>query len=67
VLTELLANLGYSGGAAIADGYLRWDQALADTRIQIDSDGSLGSGQWLTLVTLSNFQATNLTASNFVL
>jgi Ca2+-binding RTX toxin-like protein len=67
VLTDLLANLGYSGSAAIADGYLKWDQAFADTRIQIDSDGSIGPSQWITFITLSNFQATNLTANNFVL
>ena len=58
VLSKLFTSLGYSGSNPITDGYLRFVQSGASTKIQIDSNG--GADGFNTLATLNNFTATNL-------
>jgi Ca2+-binding RTX toxin-like protein len=65
VLTDLFTSLGYAGTNPIADGYLRFVQAGANTNVRIDSNG--GANSFITLATLNNVVATNLVVGNNVL
>lgn len=58
ILSKLFTSLGYSGSNPITDGYLRFVQSGASTKIQIDSNG--GADCFKSLATLNNFTATNL-------
>ena len=51
-LSQMMANLGYTGSDAFADGYVQLTQSGADTLVQVDADGGANSLQ--TLVTLQN-------------
>ena len=60
---------GYEGGNPMSttNGYLRLLQSGADTLLQYDEDGAVGTGHtWHTAITLKNVAATAITADNFV-
>ena len=63
-LTALLANLGYSGVDAFADGWVRTVQNGAHTLVQVDADG--GGDGFATLATLENLDELTLTADNWL-
>jgi Ca2+-binding RTX toxin-like protein len=66
VLQTLLINLNYIGTNPIADGYIQGIQSGSNTLIQIDADGVAGSAIFNTLVTLSNFIASNFSPNNLI-
>ncbi|MBD2206128.1 type I secretion C-terminal target domain-containing protein [Calothrix sp. FACHB-1219] len=47
--------------------YIRKEQVGSHTVVRIDSDGSLSANQFQTLLTLTNFNSSNLTEKNFLL
>ncbi|MFB2878171.1 SdiA-regulated domain-containing protein [Floridanema aerugineum] len=57
-------NLGVN---AVADGLLRFRQSGSSTLVQVDLDGSGTASTFSTLVTLNNFNATNLVVGTNVL
>jgi Ca2+-binding RTX toxin-like protein len=69
VMSQLSSLTKYRDGNpfSAANGYLRVLQDGADTRIQIDRDGSAGNQYGFTSVlTLKNINADTLTADNFI-
>lgn len=57
-------NLGVN---AFADGFLRFRQSFGNTLVQVDLDGTGTASTFSTLVTLNNFNATNLVVGTNVL
>lgn len=60
VLTNVMAEFGYQGNNPVADGYLRFVQQGANTRVQVDPDGVSGPYPFMTLTILENATATDL-------
>jgi Ca2+-binding RTX toxin-like protein len=68
---DLLTQLSYTSYAdgnpfSAANGYVRVVQDGADTKVQIDADGTGGNLGYTTVLTLKNVAASALTADNFV-
>ena len=60
------SSIGYSGGNLFgSQGYLRLETSGADTLLQWDQDGAVGTTNWKTLVTLTGITAVNVKADNF--
>ncbi|MFN6537638.1 MAG: calcium-binding protein [Nostoc sp. EkiNYC01] len=66
VVQTLLTSLKYTGINPITDGYIRGIQSGLNTLIQIDADGVAGSASFSTLITLSNFNASNFSQNNLI-
>ncbi|WP_413200647.1 calcium-binding protein, partial [Nostoc piscinale] len=66
VVQTLLTHLNYTGINPIADGYIRGIQSGSSTLIQIDIDGLNGNSIFSTLVTVSNFIASNFSLNNLI-
>ncbi|MEH1819504.1 MAG: calcium-binding protein [Nostoc sp.] len=66
VVQALFASLNYKGTNPITNGYIRGIQSGLNTLIQIDNDGVAGNASFSTLVTLSNFNASNFTQNNLI-
>lgn len=64
VLTELLDSLGYFGSDAIADGYVEFGARGSDTLVQLDPDGSSGSGSSRPFILVENVTVAALNNTN---
>ncbi len=64
VLTELLDSLGYFGSDAIADGYIEFGARGSDTLVQLDPDGSSGSGSSRPFILVENVTVAALNNTN---
>ncbi len=67
VLTNVFAELNYTGIDVIADGYLQFDQDGLNATIQIDPDGSNEPFPFQTLAILQNVAATSLVLGDNVI
>jgi Ca2+-binding RTX toxin-like protein len=61
-LGVLLTRVGYDGSNPIGDGYVRLLQARTDTLVQFDANG--GGNSYATVATLTNVNASTVTANN---
>jgi uncharacterized protein len=66
-LVKLLNRLNYKGSDPVADGYLRFRQAAANTLVQLDMDGSKGGEGFSNLTSLLNVKAATLEVGRNVL
>ena len=67
VLTQLLDSVGYIGSDPIGDGYLGFRDRGSDSIINIDADGSTGTGRAASLILVQNVTAAQMNnANNFV-
>jgi Ca2+-binding RTX toxin-like protein len=64
-LSQLLAELGYAGADAFADGWVRSVQGSGHTLVQVDANG--GGDGFATVTTLQNVDETTLTVDNWLL
>ena len=62
-LSQLLAAIGYGGGNAIADGYVRLINANGATSLQVDSDGPGGRAAFRPLLLLQGVGAAQIDAA----
>jgi len=62
-LRAMLASLGYTGNAPVADGWLRFIAVAGGTAVQFDADGPAGTPLFRTLVTLSGVSPDSLQTS----
>lgn len=58
---------GFTPSQVFSDGYLRLAQAGADVNLYLDMDGSAGNGAEILFITLQAIQASDITASSFIL
>ncbi|NVM79694.1 Ca2+-binding RTX toxin-like protein [Duganella sp. SG902] len=68
LMPQLSRSTMYADGNpfSAANGYVRVIQDGADTKIQMDRDGTATNGGFSTVLTLKNVDASTLTADNFV-
>ena len=68
VMTQLGSSTPYTDGNPFSadNGYVRVIQDGADTKVQIDVDGTRGGYGFVTVLTLKNLNAATLTTDNFV-
>lgn len=64
VMTNLLASLGYSGGNAIADGYISFAARGSDAIVNLDPDGVAGTGRSRLYITVKNVTVAALNNTN---
>ncbi len=65
-LATLFDNLGYNGTNPIRADYMKLVKVGATTQVQIDPDGSTGSSNFSTLVTLNNFSSDLIIGTNLI-
>jgi Ca2+-binding RTX toxin-like protein len=65
-LRPLFDALGYAGNTPRADGFLRIQQSGADARVEIDANGAVGGANFVTLITLIDRNAVDI-SDNFFL
>jgi len=65
-LRPLFDALGYAGTTARADGYLRISQSGADALVEIDANGAAGGADFVTMITLIDRTAADITDSFFL-
>ncbi|MCE2950385.1 MAG: type I secretion C-terminal target domain-containing protein [bacterium] len=65
-LRPLFDALGYAGTAPRTDGFLRVQQSGADALVQVDADGTTNGASFVTLVTLVERNAVDITDGFFL-
>ncbi|MCE2950439.1 MAG: type I secretion C-terminal target domain-containing protein, partial [Betaproteobacteria bacterium] len=65
-LRSLFDAHGYSGTAPRTDGFLRVQQSGADALVQVDADGATNGASFVTLATLVERNAVDITDGFFL-